>query len=284
MLAHSAAVTGRLNDAVARELNIVPVLDAPANANCCTATAVAITAIYQTAVSDLANAPTIVDGYPIQNGDVVALVAQATANDNKLYAATVASNGTVSLSALSTQPPDGSLLRVVRGTIFVDTLWYFSVGTISPATGDSSGVIVGPNGTVSTYAPDPAGGSAKLVGNEGIDIQSIPSDSAWHDVWAFDFQARDYTTTGSLTVLALLKAIDGARSIRVRIECELFCGAPPTLDTVTQPDILDQMGGSGGYVDVQYAVSGNALVLQVKNLQGSAVQFAGIIGLVLIAP
>lgn len=236
-----------------------------------------ITTVIFSNVASLGSAPSSNDGYSFSNGDLVGLGGQTTTTQNGLY-----SYSSGALSLVSPQPADETLLRATRGLNFINSLYSFHPGALTPV-GASTGTIIGANGTVITYAPDPASGTNKQVLNEGIDIQSIPNDAAFHTVYTFNCVGRG-VTTGSVTLIALVKLIDGSKVTRLRTECEFFAGAPPTQLEVIAADINDDSGGSGGYLTSQIVISSNSVIVQVKNNQGSSVHVGGVVSGLVLAP
>ena len=236
------------------------------------AVTLAIVTVVTANVASLAAGPLANDGYTILTGDVLALALQTTPTNNRLYTASVAGS-VVTLTTLVTQPPSETLLRVTQGTQ-AQSLWVYSTSVIAlvPA---SAGTLTGTY-TTTQFAPDGLG--MTMIGNESVPRQSIASDGAFHDVWSYDMVGR-VTTSGRLRMIASAMPNDGAKTFSLDLRAAILLSATPTAGAVPASSALDETDedGSGPYADMRFFVTGTAVKLQIKNLQGSAVNFTGIV-------
>jgi hypothetical protein len=240
------------------------------------ATLIPITTVITANVADLSAAPSSNDGYVLLASDVLSLSNQTNPANNRLYT----SNGAGLLTPLSTQPPDGTLLRTTKGANGANVLWIYETGSVS-LSNSNSGTIVGTYTTV-TFAPDALGLSN--VENEGVGRISIAGDAAFHDVWTFDMVGRG-KTVGRLKVFADCLAVDGPKISNLILRTVVALSATPTAGVVSTSSLVDRIEEAGGpYGDIRFTIVGTVLKLQIKNNQASPVQYCGVVSFGVVIP
>lgn len=222
---------------------------------------------------NLAAGPTTWQGYALQVGDIVGMRLQTTTANNRLY--TYTSSGV--FTPLATQPPDGAQLVTLKGSVPYQ-LFIYQPTVISPLNAASAGTVTGANGTVITYAPDPAGGSNKRVGNEAIDVTALTAATP-AVLYQYDFAGRNFTSgTICFKALVLLKTNSG-KAAKLEIETVLFAGSPPTFHNDSQQYDVDDASGAGGYGPLVWSIVGNVLKLTITpSLTGSCVGLVSFLG------
>lgn len=207
-------------------------------------------------VTNLSAGPTSWAGYTLQPNDQVGLANQS----NSAHIGTATYHGAGVFTMNSTQPPDHSQLITTQGSPPLQA-FVLTSGSIGPLGSSSSGTIVGANGTVCDFAPDPAGGNNKAFSNPSIDVQTLVATTP-KEIWRYDFGGHT-RPHGLVWLLAAIWVIDETSThvFRARIETLVRAGTPPTAHYDGQQDDLDDSGNIGDYCPLTWSISGNAIVL-----------------------
>lgn len=237
----------------------------PAGSSGTSAGAVPVTVMIDSPANiNLAAGPTAFDGYTLVNGDVCGLRLQNTTANNCLY--TFGTGGV--FTPLASQPPNGASIITIKGANPFK-IFYYQPTVISPLNSASAGTIVGANGTTVSYAPDPAGGASKAIGNEAIDVTALTAATPVV-LWQYDFVGRNFTTGVLFVEACFIQKTNSGKAVTSRIECVMFAGNPPTFHNDAQQYDIDDSSGAGGYGPLTFSIVGSVLKLScTPTLAGS---------------